>query len=197
VGAIVALDIATTMGWALLDDRTPERPFLGSIKFPSDPDEVGRAAENMRKFLADRHAMHGGLLHIVFEAQHVAGTKKTTLPDGSKVETGGMNMKVLARLLGLAAMAEWFAHVVGAKCYKVEIATWRKHAFGNGRMKRQESKERAMEECRALGFDPPNHDAAEAFFILDYYISLRNRNGAGIAMPWRDNAFFNRQGLIR
>lgn len=197
MGAILALDIATTMGWALLDDASPERPFLGSIRFPSDPDEIGRAAESLRQFLADRHAMHKGLLHIVFEAQHIAGTKKTRLADGSVVETGGMNMKTLTRLLGLAAMAEWFAHVVDAKCYKVEIGTWRKHAFGNGRMKRAEAKERAMTECRALGFDPRNDNEAEAFFILDYYVNLRNKHGAHIAMPWRDNAFFSRQGLKR
>jgi hypothetical protein len=194
---IVALDIATHMGWALLDPQSPERPFLGSIRFPSDVEEIGRAAESLRVFLADRHQMHGGLTHIVFEAQHVAGTKKRTLPDGTKVETGGMNMKVLERLLGLAAMTEWFAHRVGAQCYKVHIGTWRKHAFGNGHMKRAEAKQRAMEECRALGFDPRNDNEAEAFFILDYYVNLRNRQGDRIAMPWRDNAFFTRQGAKR
>lgn len=197
--AILALDIATTTGWALLDDRTPSRPFLGTLQLPKDPDEVGRAGVALAQFLFDRHAMHGGLEHIVFEAQHVAGTSKRRLPNGDVVETGGMNMKVLERLLGLAGVVEYFAAhpKIQAKCYKVAIATWRKHAFGNGRMNRLEAKQRAMEECRALGFDPSNDNEAEAFFILDYYVNLRNKHGAGIEMPWRDNAFFTRQGRKR
>jgi hypothetical protein len=180
--AILALDIATTTGWALLDPRTPDRPYLGSVRFPSDPGEIGRAAENMRQFLADRHQMHGGLEHIVFEAQHVAGK---------------MDMKVLNRLIGLATMVEWFAYRIDAKCYTVPIGSWRKHAFGTGHMKRDEAKRRAMEECRALSFDPTNDNEAEAFFVLDYYIALRNKHGAGIAQPWRDNAFFDRSGAQR
>lgn len=180
--AILALDIATTTGWALLDPRSPDRPFLGSIRFPSDAGEIGRAAENMRQFLADRHAMHGGITELVFEAQHVAGR---------------MDMNVLRRLIGLAAIAEWFAFKVGARCYDVSIGSWRKHAFGTGHMKRDEAKRRAMEESRALGFDPLNDNEAEAYFILDYYISLRNKHGAGIPQPWRDNAFFDRSGAKR
>lgn len=195
--SILALDLATKTGWAILDDRTPDRPYLGTLSLPNDPEEIGRAAEVFRQFLADRHTMHGGLTHIVFEAQHVAGTKKTILGDGTRVETGGMNIHVLRRLIGLATMAEWFAFKVEAKCYDVAIATWRKHAFGNGRMNRQEAKERAMEECRALGFDPTNDNEAEAFFILDYYVALRNKHGAGIPQPWRDKAFFDRSGARR
>ncbi len=194
---IVALDIATHMGWSLLDTSTPDKPYLGSVRFPSDPEEIGRAAEALRQFLSDRHQMHGGITDIIFEAQHVAGTTKRTLGDGTKVETGGMNMKVLERLLGLAAMTEWFAHRIGARCYKVHISTWRKHAFGTGRLNRVEAKEKAMVECRALGFDPNNDNEAEAFFILDYYVNLRNKSGDKIAMPWRDNAFFTRQALKR
>lgn len=182
MAAIVALDIATTTGWAILDDRTPNRPFLGSITFPSDPGEIGRAAEALRQFLADRHAMHGGLTHIVFEAQHAAGK---------------LNMAVLNRLIGLGAMAEWFAYKVNAKCFTIPIGSWRKHAFGTGHMKRDDAKRRAMEECRVLGFDPSNDNEAEAFFVLDYYIALRNKHGAHIAQPWRDNAFFDRSGATR
>jgi hypothetical protein len=163
-------------------ERSPDRPFLGSVRFPSDRGEIGRAAEALRCFLAERHQMHGGFTDIVFEAQHVAGK---------------MDMNVLHRLIGLATMAEWFAHRIGARCYTVPIGSWRKHAFGNGHMKRDEAKRRAMEECRALGFDPSNNNEAEAFFVLDYYIALRNKHGAGIPQPWRDNSFFDRTGAKR
>lgn len=180
--AILALDIATTTGWALLDDSAPDRPYLGTVRFPSDPGEIGRAAENLRQFLSDRHVMHGGITDLVFEAQHVAGR---------------MDMNVLCRLLGLAAIAEWFAFRVNAKCYKIPIGSWRKHAFGTGHMKRAVAKERAMTECRAFGFDPTNDNEAEAFFVLDYYIALRNAHGAKIPQPWRDRPFFNPEAAKR
>lgn len=176
--AILALDIATKLGWALYDDSF-ERPFLGSIQFPRDPQEIGRAAEKLREFLADRHTMHGGLTDIVFEAQHVAGK---------------IDINVLRKLIGLAAITEWFAHRVGAQCFLVHIGTWRKHAFGTARLDRNEAKMRAMSECRRLGFDPADDNAAEAFFILDYYLSLKAKAGAPIKMPWRDNNFFLRLG---
>lgn len=179
--AIVALDIATHMGWAILDERSPDRPFLGSVRFPNDVGEIGRAAEALREFLADRHRMHGGLTDIVFEAQHVGGK---------------IDINVIQRLIGLGAMAEWFAYKVNARCYSVHIGTWRKHAFGTGHMTRDAAKRLAMEGARGLGFDPSNDNEAEAFFILDYYLHLRNRHLRGnakpeIPMPWRDNAFFN------
>lgn len=170
------------MGWSLLDPSTPERPYLGSVRFPNDKGEIGRAAEALRVFLADRHMMHGGLTDIVFEAQHVAGK---------------IDINVLNRLIGLATMAEWFAYKINARCYLVPIQSWRKHAFGTAHMKRDEAKVRAMQECRALGFDPSNDNEAEAFFILDYYLALLNRSGRKIDMPWRDNSFFTRQGAIR
>jgi hypothetical protein len=83
----LALDIATTTGWSILDGGSPDRPFLGSVRFPSDRGEIGRAAEALRCFLAERHQMHGGFTDIVFEAQHVAGK---------------MDMNVLHRLIGLS-----------------------------------------------------------------------------------------------
>lgn len=180
--AILALDIATHMGWAILDERSPDLPFLGSVRFPSDKDEIGRSANALWRFLEERHAMHGGLKHIIFEAQHAAAK---------------MDMHVLKRLVGLAAVTEMFADRHGAICYEVSIGTWRKHAFGTGNMKREIAKQRAMEGCRALGFDPANDNEAEAFFILDYFVALRNRHGARIPVPWRDRNFFSREAARR
>jgi hypothetical protein len=192
--AVLALDIATTTGWAILDPRTPDRPFLGSVRFPSDPQEIGRSGVALLRFLEEREAMHGGFSDVIFEAQHAAGK---------------IDIHVLARLLGLAAVVETWAYdaenrkdaagrkLQRPKIYAVHIGTWRKHAFGTGRMNREEAKRRAMEECRALGFDPSNDNEAEAFFILDYYVSLQNKHGARIPQPWRDNAFFDRSGAQR
>lgn len=176
--AILALDIATTTGWALLDKRAPDRPYLGSIRFPSDPQQIGRAAESMRQFLEERHKMHGGLTDIIFEAQHVGGK---------------IDINVIQRLIGLGAIVEWVAHCIGARCYVVHIGTWRKHAFGTGRLTRQEAKTRAMEECRRLGFDPQNDNEAEALLILDYYLHLKAQADKSVRLPWREASFFTNE----
>lgn len=178
MGSVLALDIATKTGWALWDPQYPQRPYLGSIRLPADVQEIGRAGSAMVQFLTDRHQMHGGLSHIVFEAQHVAG--------------GKIDIHVIARLLGLAGIVEWFAHEIRATCYSVHISTWRKHALGSGNLTRERAKLLAMQEARRLGMDPGNDDEAEAFCILDYYLALREKKGdASVSRPWRDAAFLN------
>jgi len=176
--AILALDIATTTGWAILDPRTPDRPYLGTLQLPADPQQVGRAADGMFKFLQERHRMHGGFTDIVFEAQHVGGK---------------IDINVVQRLVGLGAIVEWVAYCISARCYVVHIGAWRKHAFGTARLDRKTAKSRALEECRRMGFDPQNDNEAEAMLILDYYMHLKNKADRSIRLPWREASFFTNE----
>lgn len=176
---VLAMDIATRMGWALHKPGMP-RPFFGTVQFARTPEEVGLPMEQMRQFLTDQHQLHGGLTDIVFEAQHVVG--------------GKIDINVIRKLISLAAMAEWFAHCIKARCFLVHIAQWRKHFCGSGRLDRERAKMVAMDECRRIGIDPPDDNAAEAMGILDYYLSLRRIDGAPYPRPWRDVAFFQPLG---
>lgn len=176
--AVLALDLATKTGWALHKPGM-ERPFFGTLQLPRTAEEVGEPMERLRVFLADQHTMHGGLTDLVFEAQHVAGK---------------IDINVVRKLLGLGGMCEWFAHRIGARCYVVHIGTWRKHFLGRGNMNRESAKLKAMDECRRLGIDPPDDNAAEAMGILDYYLSLKRLNGAPYPRPWRDAGFMRPLG---
>lgn len=184
---VLAMDIATKMGWALHKPGMP-KPFFGTVQFPSSPLLVGESMEAMREFLTRQHELHGGLTDIIFEAQHVA-TQKKKRKDGSE-ETRTIDMNVIRKLIALAAMAEWFAHCIGARCFQVHIGTWRKHFCGTGKLTRDRAKQIAMDEARRLGIDPPDDNAAEACGILDYYLSIRRINRAPYPVPWRDVGFF-------
>lgn len=215
---VLALDIGSKMGWALHKPGM-ERPFFGTFNFRGTPDELGKVLEQMRDFLQDQHQMHGGLSDIVFEAQHVGSKKRkrkdpaeeeaiaarimrmvrdTAVVDldavrrllGSTEDIATIDINVIRKLIALGAMAEWFAHCIGARCFAVHIGTWRKHFCGWGNLNRAAAKIAAMDECRRLGIDPPDDNAAEAMGILDYYLSILKIGNRPYHRPWRDLGFF-------
>lgn len=218
---VLAMDIATRMGWALHKPGM-ERPFFGTVQFAKTPQEVGLAMEQMRAFLESQHVLHRGLTDIVWEAQHVATQKKKRKDDKNdpatvaairrllahegpvdldairrlvwEVEIATIDFNVIRKLIALGAMAEYFGHCIGARCFQVHIGTWRKHFCGRGNLKRDEAKMLAMDECRRLGIDPPDDNAAEAMGILDYYLSIRKPDGQPYHVPWRDVGLFQPLG---
>lgn len=179
---VLALDIATRTGWAIFGDDMDE-PFFGTLVLPKGAQEVGAPMEAFRQFLVDQHRMHR-FTHIVIEAQHVAVGRRNK--DGESV--AGIDINVVRKLIALAGMAEWFAHKIGAECWQVHIGTWRKHFLGRGTgMDRKTCKQMCLDQCRRLGFHPPDDDSAEAFGILDYFLSILTND----IRPWRDRAYMN------
>lgn len=167
---VIALDLATTTGWAL---HTPgmERPFFGTVRLPGKAGDIGRRCEALRLFLADQHKMHK-LTHIVFEAQHVAAK---------------MDIDTLCMLLALGGMAEWFAHRCGIRIFKSHISEWRKHFLGRGSgFKDTSPKELAIRKCAEFGWYIDVHDAAEACGVLDHFLSMLPGDPQ---RPWRDANF--------
>jgi hypothetical protein len=222
VTAVLAMDIATKMGWALHKPGMP-KPFFGTVQFVRTPEKVGEAMEQMREFLELQHRLHGGLTDIVFEAQHVASQKRKRKDPAEeaaiaqaimrRVRSGGdldldqlrrmlgsgddiatIDINVIRKLIALGGMAEWFAHCIGARCFQVHIGTWRKHFCGRGNLKRDQAKQMAVDTCRRLGIDPPDDNAAEACGILDYYLSIRRISGKPYPVPWRDIGLFQPLG---
>ncbi len=188
--AVLALDLASVTGWALYA-KGMERPFFGTTRLKRPTGTNGEAMEKLRKVLADTHAVHE-LTDIVFEAQHL----------GSAV-----NPQTIYLLIGMGAMVEWFAHRIGARCFIVDIGTWRKHFLGKGGFKqaknedgakvgptgRQQAKQKSIDVCNSLGWFPPDDNAADACGVLDYYLSM-----PAIAKiyprPWRDDLLLTPPG---
>jgi len=171
----LALDLATVTGWAV-HSTGMDRPFLGHLKLPPNPQVIGPACAKLWQFLLDQNKMHQ-LTHIVFEAQHV----------GQKID-----MNVIYKLVGLGATVEFFAHAAGIKCYELPIATWRKHFIGKGSgINRAQAKQLCLAECEKLGWHTIDDDAAEACGILDTFLSML----PGEQRPWRDATFMGAHRL--
>lgn len=173
--AVLALDLAAQCGWALYD-KGMERPFFASVRLKRPAGSLGEQLEKLRQLLVDQHQMHT-LTDIVYEAQHIAG---------------GVDPQTVYSLIGMGAFVEWFAERIGARCFMVDIGTWRKHFLGRGAFKaqgnvsaRQQAKQRALDRCAEYGWFPSDDNAADACGVLDYYLSL-----PAIAKiyprPWRD-----------
>src|SRR5207237_1094402 len=133
----LARDLATVTGWAV-HSTGMDRPFFGHLRLPPNPQVIGPACAALWGFLLDQHRMHE-FTHMVFEAQHVS----------AKVD-----INVVYKLIALGGLVEFFCHQAGIKCYKVHIATWRKHYLGRGSgMSRAECKQRCLAVCEAFGWD--------------------------------------------
>ena len=178
---VVGLDLATTTGYAWHREGMP-RPYLGAFRLPGQPQEVGRPADALLRWLREHYLTlrdSGPPTHYFFEAQHI----------GSNV-----GIDTVYRLIALGGVVEMFAHQVGAKVYKTHISEWRKHFIGRGSgFKRgpnkkylpgEDPKELAIQKCEAYGWHTDIADAAEAAGILDFGITCMGEQN--YARPWRD-----------
>jgi len=192
--SVLALDLATTTGWAWHAVGMP-RPFFGAFTLPGQPGEVGRPADALERFLREIYlkTKNAGspITHWFFEAQHIDAK---------------INIDTVYRLIALGGVVEKFAFQVKPRdqkmvwCYKVHISTWRSHFIGRGSgFKRdktlkgrpylpgEDPKELAIQRCGEFGWHTDIADAAEACGILDYGIS---QIGDAIhPRPWRDALF--------
>jgi len=75
---------------------------------------------------------------------------------------GNTNARTLKVLYGLYGAIAGIARAKGIMVRGGNVRTIRKHFLGKGNLGSSEAKRMAMETCRILGWDPPNHDAADA-----------------------------------
>lgn len=206
--SVLALDLATTTGWAWHAVGMP-RPFFGAFRLPAEPDEIGRPAAALEAWLlemmATARSAGAPITHICFEAQHLPTF------DPRKKKRIQMNMATVYRLIGLGAITEKVAFQEterrgGANCppeqqchcYDTEVSKWRKHFLGRGSgfqktedkksyLPGEDPKELAIQRCAQYGWHTDIADAAEACGILDWFIAecLPRHH-----RPWRDEAMF-------
>lgn len=192
--SVLALDLATTTGWAWHAEGMP-RPFFGAFTLPGDPGDVGRPADALERWLRSMYLRTrdagSPITHWYFEAQHLGK------PQG-KGGKGGINIETVYRLIALGGVVEKFAYQVKPTlqkkpwCYKVHISEWRKHFLGRGSgFKRgkdgkylpgEDPKDIAIQRCSEYGWHTDIADAAEACGILDFGLSLI----PDYERPWRD-----------
>lgn len=183
--SVLAFDLATTTGWALWQPGL-ERPFFDAMKLPGGTNDVGRQVEALRVFMEEKHHLYR-FTDMIFEDQFIPGN---------------VNSSTARRLMGLAAIVEWFAHVHGIRCFSVDLSTWRKHFIGRGggfkRSKTkpfnylpgEDPKELAIRKCGEFGWHTNIADAAEACGVLDYYMHMLAKADRSFVIPWRERPLF-------
>lgn len=169
----LALDLATTTGWAFHMPGMSD-PHFGHFKLRGRPGQVGRQMNQLLEFIQETANTYGGINQIVFEAQHVAAK---------------MNIDTIYMLICLGGTCELYAQWAGPQCqaWKVHISEWRKHFLGRGghfmdKGQPIDAKELAIRRCADYGWHTNVADAAEACGILDYFLSLHPK----YVRPWRD-----------
>jgi hypothetical protein len=189
--SVLALDLATTTGWAWHSVEMP-RPFFGAFRLPGDPGEVGKPADALESWLFTMYerSVNAGapITHWFFEQQHI----------GANVDV--RNVYRLIALGGIVEKVAWQLKPPGQSkvwCYGVPIQSWRKHFLGRGSgFKRdhtkkgkpylpgEDPKEIAIQKCGEFGWFTDVADAAEACGILDY--ALAEIGDKIHPRPWRD-----------
>jgi len=112
---IISLDLATVTGcgfWA----HGMDKPRSLRWEFPRGVEWNGRAYRNLYENLWTVHGIVGKDLPI----KAIYFERPMTPMHGQ----GTMNIQGITRLMGLVAVAELFADVVGANCMEVNVSSW-------------------------------------------------------------------------
>lgn len=163
---ILALDIATTTGWARWDSGL-NRPHAGEFKLKSS-DEAKRFAEFSTwlraKMVAD------GIDHLAIEMP---------VPQRS----GLTNLSTLQTLHGLRGIAMAIAGAVNIPVLEVNTQEWRQHFVGQRTapksvpVKQRSAwwKRQCLDRCEQMGWPVKGHNAADAMGVLDYVRAKMDR----------------------
>jgi len=155
-GIIIALDIAGRTGVA--EGRPGEVPRLYSVDLRKPDDEFedtfGRAVGWIAdRLYAEKKAVEERDLRIVVEAPIITGSG------------GGTNASSLIVTKGLWASISGFARARRIPVSRAHVATVRKHFIGVGNLPGDVAKREAKRVAEAMGWNPPNLDAADAAAI--------------------------------
>jgi hypothetical protein len=140
-GPILAVDPATVSGFAF--GRPGETPILETIKFgrPGDdhPNIFGRAVRWMATRLADGAVRPEAVILESLVAKYDKSLQS-----------------------GLWGIFTGIAHTKGIPVFEVSVQTWRAFVLGDGKLKKDVAKARALQLCGHLGWAASDHNAAEA-----------------------------------
>lgn len=153
---ILALDLATTMGWA----KGPPGgvPTYGSFR------------------LASKGACHSAILWR-FGEWLIEQTKRDDKPDVIAYEApilpryGSTNADTLALLAKLAGVADFVAYgrsYFDNRLRVVPVGTWRGYFIGRAKHTSKQAKDLTIRKCKLLKWDPKDDNAADALGLWSY-----------------------------
>lgn len=162
-GVIIALDLAGTTGVA--EGCPGEVPRLSVRQFKHENEPIIETCARGMKFLLERissprfignrsygrgEAANDGMVRVVIEAPILV-----PMPGKRNADSHTMSLGLFTALGGLAQMR-------GVMVVPVGVGKVRKGFIGQGRLDGTLAKRSARMMCEALGWQPPNLDAADA-----------------------------------
>lgn len=164
---ILALDLATTTGWAVGRPGEPIR--YGALKLGNIANDQSLRFATFSAWVFDAIEKNG-VERVVFEAprdpRHMTKMNKM----GQRVQL--TNFSTTRMLLGLCAIAEAEARRAGIKPNEVEAGKVRKHLFSGPAPRGQNIKRAVTARLNMLGFEPQDDNAADAIAIWLYASAL-------------------------
>lgn len=154
---LLALDLATTVGWTVGSPGEP--PRYGSVRLEGRERAPRYGA--LLDWLDDARRVHG-VTEVVAEAPMVTG------------DFAGRDAALLA--LGLAAHLEFWCWDNGIRQRQsVVVGTARKAVLGRGSFARGTAKAVVLDWCRREGFEPGDDNSADAILLWSYATGYRRQ----------------------
>lgn len=151
----LALDLATTTGWAL--GLLGKKPRSGSIKLGGAGTSRPARYAALNDWLDSMNAAHGPFSEVVFESPLVEGQ--------------GRDRALLA--LGLVAHLELWCWDRDLRTSECMVASTRKAVLGRGTFPKGEAKGVVMAWCKSRGFDPQDDNAGDAIVLWSHLEMIR------------------------
>lgn len=168
-GSILALDLATQMGWCEGEPGTGARPFSGTHRLAPAGSTPGAVFGGAVDWLATRLTA-GRYRMIVYEAPMDPRHMKT-------------NINTARILLGLPAIVEGIAHQTGHwRVMEASVHDVRKHLLG-GRPSKGDAKRAVIERLRVIGYQPADDNEADAIALWLYACAVAEPRRTQMTSP--------------
>ena len=174
---IFAFDLATLTGFAC--GRTDAKPAFGTWRLKDTEDDPDRAFGNLSCKLRDAIDFYGVPDFVVYEAPILPGAlrQEPVSFDANGVvasvkKTRHTNAKTTYLLVGLAAIAAGVPRCWNVVPKRVHVAKARKSFLGIGYP--ENPKIAVMRQCRLLGFDVKDDNAADALALWHHEAGLQH-----------------------
>lgn len=168
-GRVLALDLATTTGWAF--GAPGSIPRCGHLRFAKTGAPRAMVYRGFRDWLEAKWNVRDEQPDlIVFES-----------PAVPSIMAGKTNINTIKLLIGLTEHLEEWCH---GKCelQEARVADVRVHFIGQN-MKSAMAKQRTLEQCQMLGWDPQDFDEADACALWDFQCAWLNPKLAAYSTP--------------
>jgi len=172
-GGLLALDVATTTGWAY--GMPGDRPAFGRFRSGKPRAEGGQILSLFRAWL-DARLLEWQPRMIVFEAPYVPrfAAKKVRTKTGQVISTAPgsstpIDIYVVRRLFAMCGLVEMVAYEHAIPCREEQSNVICRHFTGNGSWGGRANKKAATQKMAAVyGFPGVTEDEADALALWVY-----------------------------